>query len=172
MVLAMAAAIWVVGAYFTLRLLTRVAAHERIAEVLLLFGVTPDADTLLWLVRGIPVGITLIEVFLLPRWNWWWTPSERRIAPSGRLHWLSFLVVLTIDVWTTFEGLRAWVIAQVGLNLAVMWSTIGALGLGIVIALVPEKLGRWAMIELVTLWRPIGSALWRRCVNRPRYAHG
>ncbi|HEY0739309.1 MAG TPA: hypothetical protein VGD69_30585 [Herpetosiphonaceae bacterium] len=151
--LALAGLIWAIGAYFTLRFLDDWGAQTKLQSLLTTFGMTPTPEMLYWMTRSAPVIMTTIEVFLLPRWNWPWTPESELRPSSGSYRWLVFGAVITPDVYTTVAGLSNWV-AQV-LGLTAGWSTVAAVVLGVAIAISPEKIGRRVLAELKVLWGPI-----------------
>ncbi|HEX6291281.1 MAG TPA: hypothetical protein VFZ66_19010, partial [Herpetosiphonaceae bacterium] len=67
--LMIAVVIWAIGAYFTLRFLDAWGAQAKLGVLLATFGMTPAPLMLYWMTRSVPLIMTVIEAFLLPRWN-------------------------------------------------------------------------------------------------------
>ncbi|HEX6287900.1 MAG TPA: hypothetical protein VFZ66_01860, partial [Herpetosiphonaceae bacterium] len=135
-------------------------AQAKLGVLLATFGMTPAPLMLYWMTRSVPLIMTVIEAFLLPRWNWPWTPRGAQVTPSGGYRWLVFGAVLTPDVYTTAAGLTGWVAGVLGLSVG--WSVVGAAMLGTVIAISPEKIGRRVLAELQALWTPVMMQRGRR----------
>ncbi|MDP9314822.1 MAG: hypothetical protein M3R24_28765 [Chloroflexota bacterium] len=155
-----AVAIWLLGAYFTVAYLESLGAQQRLNTLLTTLGMSPTQNMLYWSVRMVPVGLTLIEIFLAPKINWPWLKVP--VMPSGRYQWAVFMTCLVPDTWTTAAGLfPALALAlRRGDTDRVVWGA--AVVFGLLIALVPERLARWSLIEIKNLWstRPsIGTTL-------------
>lgn len=130
--LALSSLLWYAGAFFTLSFLEHWYSVSRLG----LFQ---------WL---IPMAITTIEVFLWPRWSGF--PAQ----------WLGFLSVLLFDVGTTVSGLMPLIAGRAvdlfgGFSLPVAGLSLYTLSIagGLLLAYGPEKLGKWALSELYSLWR-------------------
>ena len=130
--LALAGAIWWLGAWCTLTALRAVGipVHQ--------LGLWQ------WL---IPIGASVIELL-------WW-PNTAQAAYKG----LSFTVISALDVLSTFHGAAIWARNRsLPLATGITVPTEGA-GLivpaaivSIVFTFVPERLGRWAVRELWAIW--------------------
>ena len=130
--LAAAAVLWWIGARFTL-----VAFGG-------FFGTS--LTLLLWWL--IPIGITAIEIWLMPRRGARWQIVS------------IFLVILLVDVCSSWYGTTATLGGRfVPLGTRFTVPTGGAvlhsfaIVAGIILAFIPEKLARWAASELWKLWR-------------------
>ena len=122
--------LWVAGAYFTIAALRA-------------FGV--QATGAWWL---LPVGITAIELWLMPRAGTRW----QAVA--------FFALVLAADVLSSWYGVldtmggrfvplgAGFTIPQTGAALH-----IGAVAVSLAFAFLPEKLARWSIAELWKVWR-------------------
>ena len=130
--LAIAAGLWLAGAFFTLVFLQ----HANVPYI---------APTVLaaWLV---PAFISAIELKLWP---------ARGRSPYRAIIWL---LVLAFDIGTSFAGLIEWGAGrQIDLFTGITLPSSGtglwifASGLGLTFAFAPERIGRWAIRELRTL---------------------
>lgn len=128
--IAIAGLLWIAGAYFTL-------------QALKAFNVR--TTSILW--WTVPIAITAIELWQMPKAGQRWQAS------------LLFVCILGIDVASSWYGLLETVAGRfVPLGTGFTIPTGGtALHLGVVIvalvfAFLPEKLIRWAVDELATLW--------------------
>ena len=131
--LAVALGLWIAGAFFTLQFLARMGVP--------LTGL----GSLQWL---IPVAISAAELFFWPQ------------RGSRALQGLMFLAVLTFDVGTTYAGIVELGAGRViplfaGIHLPAGGVGLAGLGVGcgLLFAFGPEKIGRWAVADLCTLWR-------------------
>ena len=130
--LAIAAGLWWVGAYFTLRFLA--SAGLKMA----------GTDAAAWL---IPMTITAIELWLLSRIRTNWQAL------------VIFLTVLAFDIGTSWGGFVAWgagrhVSLFAGFTIPTDGRTLHlvAIVLGLIWAFLPEKIARWAVAELRRVW--------------------
>lgn len=129
----LAGLLWYLGAFFTLTFLQTQGLEIQ------------HLGLVAWLV---PLGITAIELWLMPRTGTRWQSV------------LVFLAVLAFDVGTSWSGAITWgagkhialfngfTLPKAGLTLHAL-----ALVLGLVFAFLPEKIGRWAAAELWHVWR-------------------
>ena len=162
--LAIAGLIWAIGAYFTLHFLDTWGAQQKLGLLLTTFGMTPSQVMLYWMTRSVPLVMTVIEAFLLPRWNWPWTPAAEQVIPSGKYRWLVFGAILTPDVYTTAAGLATWVLEM--LSWTAGWSIAAAAVLGFAIAISPEKIARRVRVDLTMLWPPHAKHVWHMITQR------
>jgi hypothetical protein len=131
--LLIAAGLWAAGAYFTLRFI------ETLGVDFMSLGIFAWA---------IPAIISAIELSLWPR------------AGRGWQRVLVFSLVLAFDVGSSFAGVVSVGAGKTfalfnGVTLpksgAGLW--VIAIGAGLVFAFIPEKIGRWAVRELRTVWK-------------------
>lgn len=162
--LAIAGLIWAIGAYFTLHFLDTWGAQQKLGLLLTTFGMTPSPVMLYWMTRSVPLVMTVIEAFLLPRWNWPWTPAAEQVIPSGKYRWLIFGAILTPDVYTTAAGLATWVFETFSWTAG--WSIAAAAVLGFMIAISPEKIARRVLVDLKMLWTPLAKQGWHIITQR------
>ena len=132
MAVALAIGIWIVGAKFTLDFLASMGVN--LAS--LSYGQ--------WL---IPLAISASELWLWPKGSSIWQ------------RWAVWLGVLLFDVGSSWAGFTEWAGGRyVPLFAGFTMPAEGfplhglALVLGLVFAFLPEKIGRWAVSELRTLW--------------------
>jgi|GEM_PF-2118646 len=132
MALALALGIWLVGAKFTLDFLASMGVN--LAS--LSYGQ--------WL---IPLAISASELWLWPKGSSIWQ------------RWAVWLGVLLFDVGSSWAGFTEWAGGRyVPLFAGFTMPSEGfplhglALVLGLAFAFLPEKIGRWAVSELRTLW--------------------
>ncbi len=125
--------LWLAGAWCTIQFLADLGLE------LAAFGYWQ------WL---IPVGISAAELFLWPR-NW------DRVMQA-----CMFLAVLAFDVGTTYTGFVAIASGRViplfgGIQLPPGGPGLAVLGVavGLLCAFGPERIGRWVLSDLYTLWR-------------------
>lgn len=123
--------LWFAGAYFTIAALNAFGLHATGAAW--------------WL---LPVGITAIELWLMPRAGTRW----QAVA--------FFVVVLIIDILSSWYGVldtmggrfvplgAGFTIPKTGAALH-----IGAIMVSLIFAFMPEKLARWSIAELWKVWR-------------------
>lgn len=130
--LALSSLLWYAGAFFTLAFLEQ-------------WYTLSSLGLLMWL---IPLAITAIEIFLWPRWR------------SSLAQWLGFLAILLFDVGTTVSGLMPLLAGRAvdlfgGFRLPAAGAWLYGLGIagGLLLAYGPEKLGKFALRELYSLWR-------------------
>ena len=129
--LALAGLLWYWGAFFTLAALTA-------------FGVT--TNNLAWWL--LPAGITLVEIWLMPR------------AGLGWQSVVAFGLVLAFDISTSWYGAidrLAGELVPLGPGFRLpnsgMALHIGVILVALALAFIPEKLGRWSVGQLVAQWR-------------------
>lgn len=127
----LSAALWWVGAYFTIAALRS-------------FGITV-AGPVWWL---LPAAVTAIEIWLMPRAGVRWQALA------------FFTVVLLVDVLSSWYGVIAtlggrfvplgagWTIPQDGTMLHIV-----AILVSLAFAFMPERLARWSLVELWKVWR-------------------
>jgi hypothetical protein len=131
--------LWIAGARFTLQFLTRI-------------GVTlAGIGALQWL---IPVAITATELFFWPR------------RGSQIQQGVMFAAVLAFDVGTTYAGIVELTAGRMiplfaGFQLPHSGPALVALGgaCGLLFAFGPEKIARWAVGDLYSVWR---TETWKR----------
>ena len=129
----MAAGLWIAGAFFTLVFLENAGL---------------PVNVLSWGQWAIPLLVSAVELKLWP---------QRGRGPQRLLVWL---VVLAFDIGTSWAGAASWgagrhfnIFSGITLPSGGAGLALFALTLGLVFAFVPEKLGKWAVRELRTLWR-------------------
>jgi hypothetical protein len=131
--LALAAALWYAGAYFTLVCLRQL-------------GLPVDAlGPWQWL---IPAAASAIELC-------WW--PDRRL---GAYQLATFGAVAALDLGSTLYGVTTWARGRalpLGTGIAVPEDGAGlivpAAAVSVVLTLLPERLARWALRELIAIWR-------------------
>lgn len=131
MALIMAFGLWFVGARFTLEFLASMGI------VLASIGIAK------WL---IPLLVSAAELWLWPQGLGW-------------QRWCIWSVVLIFDVGSSWAGFVVWASGRYvplfqGFTLPTggVWLHGIALALGLAFAFLPERLGRWAIGELQTVW--------------------
>lgn len=146
--LAGCALIWLIGSYFTLRALAALGvglAATGLAPVHALLQIGPAAERLstealsarwpsIVLAWALPLGVTLLETGFDP---------ARTSGRSSRLIWG---VVLSLDAVTSALGMQPILARLVG-DAPLAWALAAALG--IILAVLPEKLARRLILENV-----------------------
>lgn len=129
--LALSGLLWYWGAFFTLAALTA-------------FGITTNNPAWWFL----PAGITLVEIWLMPR------------AGLGWQSVVAFVLVLAFDISTSWYGAIDRLAGELvplgpGFRLPTggIALHIGVILVALALAFIPEKLGRWSVGQLVAQWR-------------------
>lgn len=106
-----------------------------------------------WLQWLVPIGMSAAELFL-------WPQREYRLR-IWALRMVLWLIVLGFDIVTTNFGVSPWILSwtwntwiqdTTQLPYRSIWNTLVGLEIGLAFAYLPEKIVRWVLTDLWSMW--------------------